>query len=130
MSRQTRLARALNSTRQTPLATRVKFANTHWSRLRGLLGTPAAQFGEGCGLWIVPCHGIHTLGMSYAIDAIYLSPENLVVHVEENLQPWRVAPIKPRAATVLELPAGTILRTGTRQGDQIEIKLDGEVANA
>jgi uncharacterized membrane protein (UPF0127 family) len=130
MSRQTRLARAFNSTRQTLLATRVKLADTHWSRLRGLLGTSAKQFGESCGLWIVPCHGVHTLGMSYAIDAIYLSPENLVVHAEENLRPWRVAPIRKKAATVLELPAGTILRTGTRQGDQIEIKLGEEAANA
>ena len=72
---------AFNATRQTSLADDLRIADTHWTRLRGLLGASAAQFAQGQGLWIVPCRGVHTLGMSFAIDAIYLSAESTVVHL-------------------------------------------------
>ena len=64
--------RALNRTRQTCLATALAVADTHWTRLRGLLGLSPNDFGNGRGLWIVPCRGVHTLGMGFAIDVVYL----------------------------------------------------------
>jgi uncharacterized membrane protein (UPF0127 family) len=110
-----------NRTRQRYLATDLAVADTHWARLCGLLGTPEASFGVGKGLWINPCRGVHTLGMRFPIDVVYLSSEKLVVHTEENLRPWRLAPIFLKAATVLELPLATVKQTGTSLGDQIEI---------
>jgi uncharacterized membrane protein (UPF0127 family) len=41
--------------------------------------------------------------------------------VEENLKPWRVAAIRMRATSVLELPGSTLRSTGTAIGDEIEI---------
>ena len=113
---------ALNRTRQKYLATRLTIADAHWSRLRGLIGTPVGQFGEGRGLWILPCHGVHTWGMGFAIDVVYLGDDYRVVHVENNLQPWRFAAIRRKAASVLELPAHTVQATGTIVGDEIEIQ--------
>ncbi len=113
---------AFNRTRQAFLAHEVQLADTHWTRLKGLLGTPPAGFSFGCGLWIVPCHGVHTLAMRYPIDVVYLDENKTVVHIEENLKPWRVAPIRMNAATVLELPSHTIWNTGTTIGDEVEIK--------
>jgi uncharacterized protein len=113
---------ALNRTRQTYLATCLAVADGHWSRLRGLIGTKAGQFNEGKGLWIVPCRGVHTLGMSFSIDVLYLTPQKTVVHLERNLQPWRFAPIRMQAASVLELPGNTLQATGTSIGDEIEIQ--------
>jgi uncharacterized protein len=113
--------RALNRTRDTCLATSIAVADTHWTRLRGLLGLSAGDFGNGYGLWIVPCHGVHTLGMGFAIDAIYLDSEMNVIHIESSLQPWRFAPVRTNAASVLELPCRTALETGTAVGDRIEI---------
>ena len=63
---------AFNQTRQAYLATALAVADTHWSRLRGLLGLTSSDFRNGSGLWIVPCHGVHTLGMGFPIDVIYL----------------------------------------------------------
>jgi uncharacterized protein len=117
--------RALNRTRDTCLATSVAVADTHWTRLRGLLGLSAGDFGNGCGLWIVPCHGVHTLGMGFAIDAIYLDTGMNVIHVESELRPWRIAPVRANAASVLELPCRTALETGTAVGDRIEITFVG-----
>ena len=117
--------RALNRTRDTCLATSVAVADTHWTRLRGLLGLNAGDFGNGCGLWIVPCHGVHTLGMGFAIDAIYLDRGMNVIHVESGLRPWRFAPVRTNATSVLELPCHTAIETGTAVGDRIEITFAG-----
>ena len=112
-------SQAFNTTRQTTLADDLRIADTHWTRLRGLVGASALPPGQG--LWIVPCRGVHTLGMSFAIDVIYLSAENTVVHLESDLTPWRFAPVRWNAKTVLEVPPATIRATGTSLGDSIEI---------
>jgi len=112
---------AFNRTRSQYLATRLSIADTHWSRLRGLVGKTASDFQQERGLWIVPCRGVHTLGMRFPIDVIYLSPDKVVVHLEPALAPWRFAPVRLKAASVLELPENTIRSTGTTIGDQLEI---------
>jgi uncharacterized membrane protein (UPF0127 family) len=114
---------AFNRTRQTFLATEVRVADSHWTRFRGLMGLKAERFGFGQGLWIVPCHGVHTWAMRFSIDVIYLDANNAVVHVEENVKPWSFAPVRIDSATVLELPAHTVWNSGTRVGDQIELTI-------
>lgn len=114
---------AFNQTRQLYLATHLAVAQTHWSRLRGLLGASADDFGNGCGLWIQPCRGVHTLAMRFPIDVVYLDRVGRVVHLEHNLQPWRFSPIRMRAVSVLELPSHTVARTETALGDLVEIKM-------
>ncbi len=114
---------AFNRTRRAYLATELRLANTHWSRLRGLMGTEAANFPAGKALWIVPCHGVHTFAMRFPIDVVYLDGGKVVVHVEKNLLPWRVAPVRMRAASVLELPPNTLAATATAVGDELEIAM-------
>src|SRR5437764_11586097 len=92
---------AFNRTRQAHLATALAVADTHWTRLRGLLGLASSDFRNGSGLWIVPCHGVHTLGMGFPIDVIYLSREMTVIHIQSDLQPWRFAPVRRQAASVI-----------------------------
>jgi uncharacterized membrane protein (UPF0127 family) len=116
---------AFNQTRQVFLATSLAVAETHWSRLRGLLGASESDFRNGAGLWIRPCRGVHTLAMRFPIDVVYLDSAGTVVHLERDLQPWRFAPVRLRAASVLELPQNTIAATGTALGDRIEIKSTG-----
>jgi hypothetical protein len=115
-------SQAFNQSRQLYLATHLIVADTHWSRLRGLLGTSARDFGNGRGIWIRPCHGVHTLAMRFPIDVVYLDRAGTVVHVEHDLQPWRFSPIRMQSASVLELPSHTAARTETVVGDRIEIR--------
>jgi uncharacterized protein len=115
---------AFNSTRQTFLATEMRLANTHLSRLRGLMWTAPARFAFGQGLWIVPCHGVHTWGMRFSLDLVYLDGDNVVVHLEENVKPWRFSAIRMDTSTVLELPCHTVWNSGTKIGDQIEMRLE------
>jgi uncharacterized protein len=121
---------AFNRTRETYLATALAVADGHWTRLRGLLGLSADDFRNGSGLWIVPCHGVHTLGMGFPIDVIYLDEGLKVVHVEQNLRPWRVAPVRMQATSVIELPSHTVRETGTGVGDRIEILKEEGVSRA
>jgi hypothetical protein len=85
--------------------------------------TDVKKFGEGDGLWIVPCRGVHTFAMNFPIDVLYLDARKVVVHLEQNLKPWRVARISLRAASVLELPGKSLQSSGTAIGDEIEIAL-------
>lgn len=114
---------AFNRTRQAPLATDLVVADTHWTRLRGLLGLAPDDFRHGSGLWIVPCHGVHTLGMGFPIDVLYLDQGLRVLRVQEQVRPWRFTAILRHAASVLELPCGTATQTKTAVGDTIEITL-------
>jgi uncharacterized protein len=115
---------AFNRTRTTYLATELLIARTHWSRFRGLMATDAARFRRGQGLWIVPCHGVHTLAMRFPIDAVYLDQERIVIHIEQGLKPWRMAAIRVLATSVLELPTGTVIDTRTELGDQVDILME------
>jgi len=114
---------AFNRTRQAHLATALAVADTHWTRLRGLLGLATNDFRNGSGLWIVPCHGVHTLGMGFAIDVLYLDRGLKVVDLRLDVRPWRFTPVLRQAASVLELPCGTAAETNTAVGDTIEITL-------
>jgi uncharacterized membrane protein (UPF0127 family) len=89
------------------------------------MGADPATFRAGQGLWIVPSRGVHTLAMRFPIDVLYLDRARSVVHLESNLKPWRIAPLRLEASSVLELPENTIRTSGTRVGDQIEISLAG-----
>ena len=121
---------AVNRTRQMPLATALAVADTHWTRLRGLLGITAGDFRNGSGLWIVPCRGVHTLGMGFPIDVLYLDASRTVIHIERELRPWRLAPVTSEAASVLELPCHTAVDTGTAVGDRIDITLSSDSPGA
>jgi len=120
---------AFNVTRQAFLATRLRVARTHYQRLMGLMGTSPSTFQDGQGLWIVPCHGVHTLAMRFPIDVIYLDKENRVIRIADNVRPWRITPVMVDCATVIELPAHTAWNTGTRVGDEIEIKVTQGVSD-
>ena len=116
--------RVFNVTRGQSLANRLAVADTHWSRFCGLMGKPAASFPQGSALWIVPCRGIHTFAMRFPIDAVYLDRERIVIHIEEELKPWRLAAVRVHAASVLELPTGTIRESLTVVGDQVDISFE------
>src|SRR5512136_2826410 len=110
-----------NRTRETFVATEATLADGYLPRLVGLLGKTRRWAQLGRGLWIVPSSGVHTIGMLFPIDLIYLSKEKEVVHVEEHVRPFRISKVSLKAASVLELPPHTIYRSGTQVGDKLEI---------
>lgn len=115
--------RVVNLTRGILMGDKVRTAGTFLSRLAGLLGTAGIE--EGGGLWIVPCRGVHTLGMRYPIDVAFLDARGVVVGILEGLPPNRVGRVFRDARGALELRAGTIAATGTEPGDRLELEEGG-----
>jgi uncharacterized protein len=108
-----------NSRTGAALALRVERVSTVLGRMRGLLGR--SELPEGEALLIEPCASIHTLFMRFQIDAVFLSRELRVVRAISHLRPWRATRFHRDAAMVVELPEGTLARTGTREGDLLEL---------
>ena len=113
--------RVVNRSKQTTVALEMERAATSWARLKGLLGRKPDEFSAGKGLWIVPSQGVHTLGMSFPIDVVYLGEGGQVIHLYHRLKPHRIAALKLRARSVIELPAGSLARARTEIGDVLEI---------
>ncbi len=109
--------RVLNLTRQIVLASRAEVADTGEKRRKGLLGRTALVPGEG--LWILPCEAVHTFGMRFVIDLVYLDRKLRVKKIKCNVPPWRLSACLT-AHSILELAAGSIRATQTRPGDQLE----------
>ena len=74
----------------------------------------------------MPSHSVHTIGMLFTIDVIFLDRAKRVVHLEEHVRAFRVSKISLKAQSVLEVPPHTIFRTGTRVGDHFEIRRIGD----
>ena len=74
-----------NKTRERFVATHAQVADGYFSRLVGLLGTTRRWARPGKGLWIVPSHGVHTIGMLYALDLVFLDRDHVVVDVEDDV---------------------------------------------
>ncbi|HEY2823260.1 MAG TPA: DUF192 domain-containing protein [Candidatus Acidoferrum sp.] len=110
-----------NKTRETFVATEALLADSYLTRLVGLLGKTRRWAQLGRGLWIVPSRGVHTIGMLFPIDLIFIGKDREVVYVEEYVRPFRISKVSLKATSVLELPAHTIYRSGTKIGDQLEI---------
>lgn len=111
----------INLTKQTWLATKVRKADNFFTRLIGLL--KRTQLGPEEALWLMPSKGIHTIGMKFPIDVIFLSRSNLVVGLISGLAPYRISSVNFRSYSVMELPAGTINKSRTEIGDQFEVSL-------
>lgn len=108
--------RVKNLTRGTLVADRATAAVTSRERRTGLLRHESLAEGEG--LWIAPCEAIHTFGMKFPIDVVFLDRARRVLKIREAVPAWRIA-VCLRAHSVLELPAGTLRRTGTAVGDKL-----------
>ena len=73
------------------------------SRLLGLHAHPPLQSNRG--LWLRPCKAVHTIGLGYPIDVVFLDRRFRPVRIEEHVRRNRIL-VCWRAHSVVELPAG------------------------
>jgi len=109
-----------NQTREAFLAFRVEVADSVLGRLVGLLGKRSLK--PDSGVWIVPSNSIHTIGMLFTIDVVFIDENFRVVGLRELVRPFSITLPNFRAESVLELPAHTIFRSHTELGDQLVIE--------
>jgi uncharacterized membrane protein (UPF0127 family) len=106
-----------NQTQDTILVERGRVANNVWTRFKGLIGVRGLPQGDG--LAIIPSSGVHCMFMSIPIDVVYVNRDHRVVALDPEMKPWAVGRIHRGVHYVIELPSGTIARTGTQVGDQL-----------
>lgn len=107
----------VNLTRHAVLATRMEVADSAPKRNKGLLGRERLSPGEG--MWIVPCQAVHTFGMRFPLDLVYLDRRKRIKKLRNEALPRRLSACFT-AHSVLELPPGTIRATQTQPGDTLE----------
>lgn len=95
---------------------RLSLANRFVERLRGLLGH--AMLDDDRGLWIAPCGSVHTFGMRFPIDVVFVDRDGRIVRVAEHVAAGRMA-FARKAASVVEVAAGGIARIGLRAGQRL-----------
>ena len=111
----------INVTKKTWLATKVRKADSFLTRLVGLL--KRTQLGPEEALWLIPSKGIHTIGMKFPIDVVFLNRANKVLGIVSEMMPYRISSVRLRSYSVLELPKGTLKKSRTEVGDELEISL-------
>ena len=108
----------VNQSRDTTLADHVEVATSFWARATGLIGRKSLP--DSFALIIRPCGAIHMLMVQLPLDVLHIDKRNHVVKIL-SIKPWRLGPFVPQSRWVIELPAGTALRTATQVGDVVAI---------
>jgi uncharacterized protein len=111
--------RIVNRANGAVLTTHAGIANTSELRRRGLL--QHTELLPGDGLWIAPCEAVHSFGMKFTIDVLYLSKQKKVLKMRPRMVKRRIS-LCLSAHSVLELPEGMIDQTGTKVGDELEFE--------
>src|SRR5215469_14401655 len=115
-----RTVRILNTTRGTTLGERIDVAESSLSRMVGLLGK--SGLAPATGLLIMPSQAVHSIGMRFPIDVLFLDRNWRVIHAQPSMVPYRISGLHWRARSVLELPVGTIAQSRTTAGDELGIE--------
>ncbi|TGN41867.1 DUF192 domain-containing protein [Marinobacter confluentis] len=97
----------------------LQLATSFTTRLRGLMGRRGLDPEEG--LLLSPCSDIHTFGMKFAIDVIFLDKQLNVVGLRPECRPRRFFRGGRNAAIALETAAGRIAATGLEIGDTLRL---------
>ncbi len=119
-----RRVRVVNASRSTTLAESAEVAEGFVARGVGLIGR--RDWARSDGLVIQPCDSVHCFFMNLVIDVAYVDAKGKVLRLAPRLRPWRIGPIVWRARYVVELPEGTLARTGSVPGDQLVLEPCGE----
>jgi uncharacterized membrane protein (UPF0127 family) len=112
----------INTTKGVNLTPRVTVASNFAARLLGLLGT--ARPDPQKAFYLMPCAGVHTFGMKYPIDVVFLDGQGSVVQLFHNLSPNKITKIIPAAKSALELSPDTIKANEIQIGDDLKVIID------
>ncbi len=113
------MKKLINKTKHSQIVSEVLIADSMYSRMKGLLGEETLSAEKS--LWIKACTSIHTFFMKFSIDALFVDKDLIVKKKVSNLKPWRLTSPAWGASSVFELAAGTIQKSKTEVGDQLDV---------
>lgn len=109
----------VNLSKGTWIVSKAQKADTLLTRMIGWIGLEKVD--PEAALWITPCWGIHTFGMHFPVDVIFLGKSGEAIKVLVNFPVNRVSPFVFSAKSVLILPGYATKRSNTAVGDRIEV---------
>lgn len=102
-------------------ARHVLFATTLFARMQGLLGRKA--LGTETAMVIDPCSSIHTLGMKFPIDVVFLDSKNKITAIAHAVKPGRFWVSGGWSCRrVIESETGCLDLSRLHIGDALEVK--------
>lgn len=104
------------------IARRLLLARTFRERLFGLLQLRSLAVDEA--LLLSPGASIHTFGMPYPIDAVFLNGQMKILRLATRIAPWRICLAPAKTRHVLELPAGRVKALGLQANTYLCIEHD------
>ena len=113
-----------NLTQKTVLCRVIEQAQTPWEKTKGLMFRTSLTGGLLMDFESSGYPAIWTLGMRIPIDIIWVNSRERVVHIKTHARPWLYMGYpKKKARWVLELKSGTVAKTKTTLGDQLQLSL-------
>lgn len=100
------------------IASGVEIATSRRARRRGLLGREGLA--AGCAFVLSPCWAVHTIGMRFPIDVVFVDEDGLVLKIVEHMAGWRMA-VASTATTTIELWAGAVRAVDVQVGDRLAL---------
>ncbi len=70
------------------------------------------------------CGAVHTMFMGISIDILFVDSSNRICGIGRAVAPWKPLVRAPNAETVIELPSGTVERTGTEENDVLDLNAE------
>jgi uncharacterized membrane protein (UPF0127 family) len=99
-------------------ARNVIVAKSLFARMKGLLGR--RSLGPDTAMVIDPCASIHTLGMRFPIDVVFLDVNNTITAIASHVKPGRIWVSGGwKARRVIESEAGLLPLASLHVGDTL-----------
>ena len=119
-SKHMKRVKVLNTSRGVYLAEDAGLATGFLRRGLGLMFRKTLP--EGTGLVLMPEGQVHMFFMRFPLDVVHADAQGTILRIAPGLKPWRLGPFVRKCRMVIELPAGTVARTGTREGDVLKLE--------
>jgi uncharacterized protein len=107
--------------KENALVDSVVVAEGIFKRIFGMIGARNAK--ENWGLLIPECQRVHSFFMSFPLDIIFCSSDEIIMGAVESLKPWSLSPKFSTASYAIELPEQSISRFKLQVGDKIELTI-------
>jgi len=102
-------------------ARHVEYAENWRTRMRGLLGRTA--LGDDAAMLIRRCGAVHTIGMKFAIDLVFIDKVNRIVKIKKNVRPGHFCVWGGwHAAHVIESESAKLNLSKLKIGDTLEMQ--------
>lgn len=110
------------------LVASVELAHGLLQRIRGLLGRRRLPAGRA--MHLRPCPAIHTVGMQFSLDVVFLDGDMRVVRIVRDVAPFRMVGGGRTARSALEMQAGWFPAGALGEGDVVALAVDTRAASA